>query len=270
MIVGGLWIGTYHLWHVISGKADDTAVAKTAPSKTTPQLSPVKSASLASMVDAILQQNNSDQIGIALEDVSDRQTQSFGITAPFEAASTAKLITAATYYHLVETGDASLTAPLGDYDAQFQIKSMINQSNNDSWSLLVAAVGEDRLQAYATSIGLDYDVANNTLSPSSMATFLGKLYIGKLLNQIYTQQLLSYMQNTNDEDLIPAAVSSDITVYHKYGLLNGELHDVAIVTKDGKSYVLAIYTKNSDDSDDAARTTVIHQLTQAITSSLYS
>lgn len=244
-----------------------SAVTKRPPA---PRVSAVTSPTLSQSVNAILQQNSSIQIGIALDDISLGTTQTFGSTSTFEAASTAKLVTACAYYHMVETGQASLSAPLGDYDAQFQLKAMINQSSNDSWDLLVGAIGDDALENYASSIGVNYDIENNALTPAGLASLLSQLYAGKLLNQTDTAQLLSYMQNTNDDTLIPAAVSSDITVYHKYGLLNGNLHDAAILTKGDKSYALVIYTKNADDSDDQQRTTLIHQLTQAIVPKLFS
>ncbi len=222
-------------------------------------------------VNSIIQKNSQYQIGVALINLSNGQSQTFGITTPFEAASTAKILTACAYYHLAETGQVSLDNQLGTYDAQFQLQQMVNDSNNDSWSVLINAIGEDNLQAYATSIGITYDENTNTLSPLAMATLLKKLYDGELLNQVDTKQLLSYMQNTNDEALIPAAIPSLVTVYHKYGLLNGELHDAAILTKNNQAYTLVIYTKGAvDDSDDDQRTEIIHQLTQAITSSLFS
>lgn len=147
---------------------------------------------------------------------------------------------------------------------------MVNQSSNDSWDLLVGAIGKSELQAYAASIGLDYKVDGNTLSPSSMSALLAKLYSGQLLSKAHTAKLLSYMQNTNDDTLIPAALGSNITVYHKYGLLDGELHDAAILVSGDTAYTLTIYTKNTDDSDDKQRTQIIHQLTQAIASILFA
>lgn len=235
-----------------------------------PPKSPVTDPSLSAAVTTILQQNTSAQIGVALTDITANQTKTFGLASPFVAASTSKLITACAYYHLAETGRASLTAPLGSYNAEFQIKAMVNQSSNDSWDLLVGAIGKSELQAYAASIGLDYKVDGNTLSPSSMSALLAKLYSGQLLSKAHTAKLLSYMQNTNDDTLIPAALGSNITVYHKYGLLDGELHDAAILVSGDTAYTLTIYTKNTDDSDDKQRTQIIHQLTQAIASILFA
>ena len=50
------------------------------------------------------------------------------------------------------------------------------------------------------------------------------------------------MQNTNREDLIVPNVPDNLTLYHKYGLLDGNLHDVAIITNGEKTLSLVIYT----------------------------
>jgi beta-lactamase class A len=254
------------------GHALQTSVTAINPSKLSSVVNvvPKQQPTVAPAITSLLAGVGSAEVGIALEDISTGQVQTFGQNVPFEAASTAKLITAANYYHLVETNRASLDTSMGGYNAQFQIKEMINDSDNDAWSLLTSAIGLSELSAYAGANGINYNVANNALAPSDMATFLTKLYSGKLLNQTDTNQLLSYMQNTNDETLIPAAVPSNITVYHKYGLLNGELHDVAILTKNDTSYALVIYTKNTDDSDDQQRTTLIHKITQAVVSAVFN
>jgi len=34
-------------------------------------------------------------------------------------------------------------------------------------------------------------------------------------------------------------------VYHKYGNLNNNLHDVAVIIYNGRTYVLAIYTRSN-------------------------
>ncbi|WP_265978781.1 serine hydrolase [Arthrobacter sp. MI7-26] len=220
-------------------------------------------------INGILDANNQYQIGVTLIDLSNGSSHQYGVQAPFEAASTAKVLAAAAYYHLVETGEVSLDDPLGDYTSGLQIKDMIQESDNDSWSLIMDAVGYSELQAYAASIGVSYDPLNNTLTPSEMASILADLYTGKLLNQQDTAQLLSYMQNTNYEFLIPAAVPAGISVFHKYGLLDDELHDASVLTKGTSSYVFVVYTKGQNESDIPARTDVFHQLTQAVVTGLF-
>lgn len=102
-----------------------------------------------------------------------------------------------------------------------------------------------------------------------MARILGGLYSETLLEPGNTAQLLAYLQDTNYETLIPAALPTDITVFHKYGLLDQELHDAGILAKGGHAYALVIYTKGNDLNSVSDRTEIIHQLTQAVTDTLF-
>jgi beta-lactamase class A len=230
-------------------------------------------AALDARIQAILAANSQYQIGVALVGLSQgagtADVHEYGVREKFVAASTAKVLAAAAYYHLVETGAASLDDPLGSYTAGFQLREMIQQSDNDSWSLIMDAVGHEELTEYAASLGVSYDPETNTLTPAEMATIVSRLYSGTLLNADHTAELLSYMQDTNYETLIPAAVPDGITVFHKYGLLGGELHDAGILARDGTAYALVIYTKGQDLSDVPERTEVIHQLTQAVADALF-
>lgn len=51
------------------------------------------------------------------------------------------------------TGKASLDDPLGAYTAEFQLQATLQESNNDSWLLIMDAVGHAELTAYAASMG---------------------------------------------------------------------------------------------------------------------
>jgi len=256
--------------------AATTAEAGASPSASLNQAVPASSAvdaALDARIQAILAANSQYQIGVALVGLSQgagtADVHEYGVREKFVAASTAKVLAAAAYYHLVETGAASLDDPLGSYTAGFQLREMIQQSDNDSWSLIMDAVGHEELTEYAASLGVSYDPETNTLTPAEMATIVSRLYSGTLLNADHTAELLSYMQDTNYETLIPAAVPDGITVFHKYGLLGGELHDAGILARDSTAYALVIYTKGQDLSDVPERTEVIHQLTQAVAGALF-
>jgi beta-lactamase class A len=225
--------------------------------------------SLQDKIQSILDENPDYRIGLAMADISGDGALTFGDQETFTAASTAKIITAAAYYHLVEAGEASLDDPLGDYDAAFQLEAMVNESNNDSWLLLMDAVGYPRLTEYAASIGVAYDPAENLLTPAEMALVLKQLYAGDLLNAENTAQLLSYMQDTNNEELIPAASQSGIEVFHKYGEIDGELHDAAVLAYRGSTFVLVIYTENADGTKDDRQAEVIRELTGVIEKALF-
>jgi beta-lactamase class A len=225
--------------------------------------------SLQDNIQSILDENPGYRIGLALADVSGDAALTFGDPEAFTAASTAKIITAAAYYHLVEIGEASMDDPLGDYDAAFQLEAMVNESNNDSWLLLMDAVGYPRLADYASSIGVDYDPEQNLLTPSDMALVLKQLYAGDLLNPDNTTELLGYMQDTNNEELIPAGSQSGIEVFHKYGEIDGELHDAAVLAYRGSSFVLVIFTENADGTQDPGQAEVIRELTGAVEKALF-
>ncbi|ALV44070.1 serine hydrolase [Pseudarthrobacter sulfonivorans] len=225
-------------------------------------------AGLDAAIDAIIGANSQYQVGVALMATDGGDVHQYGVEEPFEAASTAKILTAAAYYHLVEEGSASLDDRLGAFASEFQIQAMVQDSNNESWSLLMDAVGLSELSEYAASIDVTYDPEVNTLSTAEMAHILAELFEGRLLDQEHTEQLLSYMQDTNYENLIPAAVPDGVTVFHKYGLLDDELHDAAILSMSSGSYVLVVFTKGADLSDIPERTVVIQEITKAVTAAL--
>jgi len=229
----------------------------------------VAPASLQDRIESVLEENGDYRIGLALADVSGDAALTFGDQEAFTAASTAKIITAAAYYHLVETGKATLDEPLGDYDEAFQLKAMMNQSNNDSWLLLMDAVGYPQLTDYAASIGVAYDPEENLLTPAEMALVLKQLYAGDLLNADHTAELLGYMQDTNNDELIPAGSQAGVEVFHKYGEFAGELHDAAVLTYRGSSFVLVIYTENPDGTEEPGQADAIRKLTGIVEESLF-
>ncbi len=220
-------------------------------------------------IQAIMADHAGHRIGVAIADMADGNLRSYGDSSQYAAASTAKILTAAAYYHLVETGEKSLDAPLGSFDAAFQLKAMINTSSDDSWLLLMQDIGYAELTAYASSLGIRYDPEENLLTPQDMALLLQRLATGKLLDAGHTAELLGYMQQTNDEDLIPAALAPGITVHHKYGVVEGYVHDAALLESGGRSYAVVIYTWGPDDADSAARIDLIHRLTDEITGALF-
>ena len=249
--------------------ASSTAAQKQAPSPSAAAPTPAAAVDLPAEIQRIIGEHPDHRIGIAVMDTRDGQLQSYGDVAPYTAASTAKVLTAAAYYHLVETGEKSLDAPLGSFDVAFQLKAMINTSSDDSWLLLMQDIGYPKLTAYAATLGITYDPEQNLLAPTDMARLLAQLATGKLLNADHTAELLGYMQHTNDEELIPAALAPGITVHHKYGVVQGYVHDAAILSAGDRSYAVVIYTWGPDDADSANRLDLIHDLTHQLTGALF-
>jgi beta-lactamase class A len=225
--------------------------------------------SLDREIAAILGEAGDYRVGIALADVPGDTTRTFGDQDPFFAASTAKIITAAAYYHRVETGEARLDEPLGDYDAAFQLRAMVNASSNDAWLLLMDAVGYAEITAYASSLGVQYVPEENLLTAADMAVVLRQLSAGELLDETHTAELLGYMQDTNEEDLIPAGSRPDVMVQHKYGQVGGELHDAALLTYKDSTVALVIYTEAPEEGSTIEQTELIHDVTRAAENALF-
>jgi beta-lactamase class A len=69
-------------------------------------------------------------------------------------------------------------------------------------------------------------------------------------------------QNMNNENLIPAVLPAGTTVYHKYGLLNYNLHDTSIIKYGDQTFVLVVFTNSEDSSNYQHNVTLIHEITR--------
>jgi beta-lactamase class A len=69
--------------------------------------------SLQDSIQSVLDENSDYRIGLAMADISGDAALTFGDQEAFTAASTAKIITAAAYYHLVETRGGGPGRPAG-------------------------------------------------------------------------------------------------------------------------------------------------------------
>jgi hypothetical protein len=58
-------------------------------------------------------------------------------------------------------------------------------------------------------------------------------------------------------------------VFHKYGEFGGELHDAAVLTYRGSSFVLVVYTENPGGSREPGQADVIRELTGLVEESLF-
>jgi beta-lactamase class A len=220
---------------------------------------------LNQQLNTIFNQHSQISISVAFIDLDNDTIMNIGESQAFKGASTTKLITAIYFLHQVELGNASLNEMIGVQTAKWQLQQMIQQSNNDSWALLNHNLGYQNLNNYAHQIGLSsFDFDTNNIPASDEVLLLQELYNGQLLNQTHTDLLLSFMQDTNNEDLIPAALPSETTVYHKYGILDNNVHDVAIIKHNNKSFAIAIFTNSNDPVNYQQRTELFHKITQII------
>jgi beta-lactamase class A len=256
LVVIALFIGgrmAYNTLQKPATKSQAKAVTGTATKKTTPvkaeAINDATWSKLQSQMADIIAANPDLDISVSIVDINSGTKASYGVGEAFHGASTTKVLTAAAYLHDVEQGKRSLDENLGGGSAESHLKRMINLSDNNSWAVLNSAVGYARLDSYAQSIGVSScKYLGNLMTSSDQAEILSKLYQGKLLNKAHTDLLLSFMQNTNNEDMIPK-VNPGGTLYHKYGQLEDRLHDSAIINYKNRPIVLVIYTKGLGDGN---------------------
>jgi beta-lactamase class A len=204
--------------------------------------------------------------GISVHDSSTNEFQSIDGDRIFVAASTTKLITACAYLHKVEQGKYDLNDPLGEYTEQFQLEQLINQSNNDSWDLFFQLMGTRAISDYAQSVGItNYNVLNNTDTPRDIDLLLEKLSSGNLLTPHYTQLLLGYMQNTEEERFLPSGTPPSVALYHKIGLLDDSVHDVGIFVLPSRTITVAIYSSGHGEQEYDTRALAFKHIAQIIT-----
>lgn len=225
-------------------------------------------------VDAIIAANPAINIGVSVIDDKTGVKQDYGLQEPYHGASTTKVLTAAAFLHQVEQGKYTLNTSLGGRSANEHLRLMLNRSNNESWAALNSAVGYSQLTAYAHENGINsYQYIGNLMKPSDQALLLQKVYGRKLVNEEHTALMLGYMQNTNNEDMIPVVAPASSTFYHKYGQLDDRLHDGAIIDYKKRPLIIVVYTKGGGNAYGAiynARIQLIQTISKTIIDTFYA
>lgn len=251
---GALWL--YGHFGPAQVSARSSSLDRSAPS--------LDEAALSSHIQSITSNYKDLEISVSVTDLQSGKTYHWGETAGYTAASLGKVITAAAYLHTVETGQAHLNDDVGDASARQQLTKLIEESDNDAWTALNETLTDGGLQSYARSIGLtNYNPQDNTMTSNDITAVLSKLYQGSLLNKADTTFLLSLLKNANMRDYIVSAVPSGTTVYHKVGYLDDRLNEAAIITRSGRSYVLAIFSKSDDSYDFSEGSQLFTAITRA-------
>lgn len=263
--------------HFAKSSDNPTKVVATKPKPKPIEATPISDTNwntIATNVNTIITNNPDVTIGVSVIDsVTDTKTN-YGYQEPFAGASTTKVLTAAAFLHQVEQGKYTLQSTLGGRTAQEHLRLMLNQSNNESWAALNSAIGYSTLTQYAHDNGMaSYQYNNNEIKPSDQALLLQKVFRRKLIDDEHTKLMLGYMQNTNNEDMIPAVVPTGANFYHKYGQLDDRLHDGAIIDYKNRPLIIVIYTKGDDNTFGSvykARTELIQSIAKTIIDTFYA
>ncbi len=223
---------------------------------------------LAQQMNILIGENPDLDISVAVIDVDSGTKANYGIQNNFAGASTTKVLTAVAYLNNVENGKYKLTS-----DGKNQLRLMLNQSDNTAWATLNQKIGYASLNQYAKSIGLSsYDYKQNIITAGDEALLLQKLYKRELLNDEHTTMILSDMQNTNNEAMLPKIIPEGATIWHKYGQLEDRLHDAGIINFNDRTIIIVVYTKGgaSDGSNYRVRADLVGQFGKTVIDTLYS
>ena len=186
-----------------------------------------------------------------------------GDPSAYSAASVGKLITAASYLHLVDSKKANLSQRIDGQTTRYWLNLMLVKSDDVAWQNLNRFVTHDGLTNYATSIGLtQYDADTDNFPAVDAAIILQKLQNGTLLSDSNQQLMLSWLAKANYRSYIVPAVSTGSTVYHKVGFDGDNLHDAAIIKRGDRSLVLVIFTNGHGNYNWDARTRLIQTITR--------
>jgi len=220
---------------------------------------------MAQTITALIVQNSGIDMSVNIIDLSNNQSFHYGTNDTFQAASTAKIITAEYFLHEVEEGQQSLTETVNGHTAEYELQQMIVVSDDNAWAALNNLLGYSNLQNYADKqFGIsDYQAYNNSLSSKDIALALQQLWQGTVINKSDTQLLLGYLKIANYREYIVPAIPADDTIYHKIGLYQDYVNDAAIINHNNQAYILVIFTNGKGAYDWPARATTMQNITKA-------
>ena len=190
--------------------------------------------------------------GVAITPLTDNRQlttdNSFGLNLKkqFPAASVMKVLVAANLIHRADKNEFSLTKEVEENSLQDLMRGMINWTDNQAWEILNHFLGFENLQKFGEDLGMkNFNVYENTISPSDVNLLLASIYQNKVASAGYCQLLLSLMQDTETEDRIPTEIPKNIKVYHKAGtwLETGTYSDAGIIEAKNP-FILTVLSEN--------------------------
>ena len=185
----------------------------------------------------------------------------------FTAASTIKVVYAMKIYDHIRNGELSKDADIyynpkfleegngqitnntkqDSYKLDYVIQNMIQYSDNTATNMLVgnSATASAFVVKYLAELGItlpQIEAQNNRITPAMMEVVWTKLY----KERDKYPELIKYLEDSKEGESIKEGIP-DKKVASKYGALNANYHDTAIVFGD-RDYMLLIYTNNLSDS----------------------
>ena len=205
--------------------------------------------------------------GIIIENLKTHESYSMNEHMVFDSASLYKLWVMGTTYSQIQSGklseadmlsedvdtlndelglnsnNAFLTKGKISLGVKSALYQMVTISDNYDAELLTDRVGLTNIASFLHANGFNESAVGvngslPTTTASDIAQFFEKLYSGKLANQIYTKEMLNFLQQQQLNTKIPINLPSEVTIAHKTGELNAYSHDAGIVYTPKGNYII--------------------------------
>lgn len=135
------------------------------------------------------------------------------------------------------------------------LTAMITYSDNTSAILLQDRVGPGNIHRDLQALGLTdsaFRYENVTTTAADMALFLEMVALGAAVSSEASQKMLDLMRAQQVRDRLPALLPFGTVVAHKTGNLPEVTHDVGIVYSPQATYVIAVVSDKSWESQPIA------------------
>jgi len=214
-------------------------------------------------------------MGVYYKNLRTEETVEINSNESFPPASTFKVFTALLTLLSIEKNEftlnnsvtlsQSLYVPYGSVYTRANIGSsftiskilynMIAGSCNTAQSMLFAQLKRDNIETRLSSdLGLKAtSLKDFKTTPYEMANTFERLYEGNILTEEHRQLLIGLMNKSSTTDRIRAGLPKGTLVANKGGTLTGSKHDIAIVSSPNGDYILAIYTKDVNESEAVSK-----------------
>lgn len=224
------------------------------------------------IINNYLESNQLDKTNFAFfyYDIENEKYYFYNEDKYFTAASTIKVPLAMIYYDKINHGDLNLDSTLTytqeDYEAgagkitakykagdsisiENLLKEMIENSDNTATNILKMGLGGEKaykilIKQYTKDDLIDEFNTENVTTAKYLLDVLKYLY----QNQEKYQDLIEYMKNSSGGGYLKKYTDS-YEIAHKYGNLNGYVHDYGIVYTE-EPFLIGIFTKDIKNAED--------------------
>lgn len=224
------------------------------------------------MENLLEQYKGNNEIGIVYKNFSTGYRYAQEDKHYFTAASTIKVVYAMKIYDRIRNGELSKDADIyynpkfleegngqitnntkqDSYKLDYVIQNMIQYSDNTATNMLMgnSATASAFVVKYLAELGVtlpQVEAQKNRITPAMMEVVWTKLY----KERDKYPELIKYLEDSKEGEWIKEGIP-DKKVASKYGALNANYHDTAIVFGD-KDYILLIYTNNLRNSGQSIK-----------------